>query len=122
MMLMLQNVAYWINIPLDESDTSIKTADGDSSSEKYDGDDQENKIIAVWETAVQPLTDLQRLIFFSLTIPVVVIALVGNVLVLYVNVSRLIFTCSELGSSIHELGKICVFFLSGSSDFSSELV
>lgn len=78
---MLRDVEHWINIAIDAS------ADRKSTSDE-DEDYEESDIIVVWETAVQPLTDVQRLIFFSITILVLSIAIVGNFLVLYVNFSR----------------------------------
>lgn len=49
---------------------------------------REPDFIIVWETAVSPLTETQRITFFVLTIIVVIVALIGNALVLYVNFSR----------------------------------
>lgn len=106
--LMLENVAYWIDIPLEESDTSFETMEGQSS--ENDADYQEDNIIVVWETAVQPLTDLQRLIFFSITIVVVIVALVGNVLVLYVNVSRLYSKARSKQAFMNLLNLFFLFF------------
>lgn len=50
----------------------------------------ENKFKVVLETTIQPLSDFQRLIFLIITIVVVTLAVVGNVLVLYVNLSRFV--------------------------------
>lgn len=80
-MMMLSNVAYWINIPLET------TAISKTSYDEY-SDYEESDLIVVWETAVQPLTDLQRLIFLAITIVIIVVAGTGNILVLYVNFSR----------------------------------
>lgn len=79
-MLTYKDVEHWINIPIEGSS-------GKSSSYEYE-DYEESDSIVVWETAVQPLTDVQRLIFFSITILVASVAVVGNFLVLYVNFSR----------------------------------
>ena len=79
---MLKNVEYWINIPLETSSISL------ASEVEYNSDYEESDLIVVWETAVQPLTDLQRAIFFAITIIVIVVAGIGNILVLYVNFSR----------------------------------
>lgn len=47
------------------------------------------EILIVWESAVRPLTDAQRIVFFSLITIIVFFAVTGNILVLYVNtVSR----------------------------------
>lgn len=56
--------------------------------EYYEENDTDDGLIVVWETAVQPLTDVQRLTFAVLTVLVSFVAIVGNVLVLYVNFSR----------------------------------
>lgn len=80
-MMMLKNVEYWINIPLEETAMSKDTGDEYSDYEESD-------LIVVWETAVQPLTDLQRIIFFTITVVIIVVAGMGNILVLYVNFSR----------------------------------
>ncbi|CRL05729.1 CLUMA_CG018758, isoform A [Clunio marinus] len=82
-LLMLNNVEYWINIPLEEN-TIISRVNAD---DEY-GDYEDTDIVVVWETAVQPLTDIQRLIFLTLTILVAFVSVVGNSLVLYVNISR----------------------------------
>lgn len=52
---------------------------------------KESDFIVVWEAEVQPLTDVQRLIFLSLTIVIGLVAVVGNILVIYVNFSRFEF-------------------------------
>lgn len=62
---------------------SIKKASDDYYEDYHGGN-----LIVVWEPAVQPLTDVQRIIFFALTIFVAMIAIPGNFLVLYVNFSR----------------------------------
>lgn len=54
--------------------------------EKSDG--FEDKLSIVIETEIQPLTDVQRKIFLTLTIFIFTVAFIGNVLVLYVNFSR----------------------------------
>lgn len=82
-LLMLKNVEYWINIPLGENVVSKASDD-----EYGDYDESDNEFYVVWETGVQPLSDLQRLIFFTITVIVIIVAVVGNVLVLYVNFSR----------------------------------
>lgn len=79
-LLMHQGSEHWINIPLETSSTAKVAA--------TENQETDSELLVVWETAVQPLTDVQRLIFFSLTIFVAVIAVLGNVLVLYVNISR----------------------------------
>lgn len=53
-----------------------------------DDDDYLDDFRVVWETEVQPLTDVQRHIFLCLTIFILTVAVVGNMLVLYVNFSR----------------------------------
>lgn len=80
-MLMWKNVQYWINIP-------PENAIGRASENDY-SDYDDSEFVVLWETAVQSLTDLQRLIFFAITIVVVVVAVLGNILVLYVNLTRL---------------------------------
>jgi hypothetical protein len=93
-LLMLNSVEHWINVPLEGS--TIKKA---SSGDEYEDYDEESDIIVVWETAVQPLTDIQRLIFLTLTVIVVTVSVVGNILVLYVNFSRFgceFFICGVL--------------------------
>lgn len=52
---------------------------------------EDSGFIVVWQALVQPLTDVQRLMFLSITIFVVVVAVVGNILVIYVNFSRFVF-------------------------------
>lgn len=79
-LLMHQGAEHWINIPLETIPTAKVAA--------TENQETDSELLVVWETAVQPLTDVQRLIFFSLTIFVAVIAVLGNVLVLYVNISR----------------------------------
>lgn len=79
-LLLHQGEEYWINIPHEASSTAKIAA--------TENQETDSELLVVWETAVQPLTDVQRLIFFSLTIVVAVIAVLGNVLVLYVNISR----------------------------------
>lgn len=75
---------YWINIAMENSTSK--------SSSRVDGFDYDGNIkrdlILLWEQSVQPLTDFQRLIFLVATIFIVGLALVGNMLVLYVNFSR----------------------------------
>lgn len=56
--------------------------------EYFENTTEDDGLIVVWETAVQPLTDIQRLIFAVFTILVSFVAIVGNILVLYVNFSR----------------------------------
>lgn len=54
--------------------------EGDGAAEK--------NLILLKEFEVEPLTDVQRLIFFWVTICIAIIALLGNLLVIYVNISR----------------------------------
>lgn len=82
-LLMLKNVEHWINIPLGEN--TMKKASEDEYEDYYESD---SEFYVVWETGVQPLSDLQRLIFFVITVAVIIVAVVGNALVLYVNFSR----------------------------------
>lgn len=49
---------------------------------------QEANFILVWESAVMPLTEIQRITFFVIITIVVVVAVFGNSLVLYVNFIR----------------------------------
>jgi hypothetical protein len=51
-------------------------------------EDRKPDIIVVWETAVMPLTERQRITFFVLTTIVSIVAILGNALVLYVNFTR----------------------------------
>lgn len=88
-LMMLGNMEYWINIPL-EASASSKASDDEYS------DYEESDLIVVWETAVQPLTDLQRAIFLAITIVVIVVAGTGNILVLYVNFSRLVLSFGKV--------------------------
>jgi hypothetical protein len=77
---------YLINIEMDENSTSTPRQDEfdyDESVERIERD-----LILVWDLDLQTLTDVQRLIFLVLTIFVVIVAVVGNLLVLYVNLSR----------------------------------
>lgn len=84
-MLTLRNDSHWLNIPFENSEMKK------SLNDKYDdNNDPKSQLWVVWETAVQPLTDVQRLIFLAFTILVVVVSIVGNVLVLYVNFSRFV--------------------------------
>lgn len=89
--LLLNDAEYWLSIPSEDNVTS-KTIE---EEEDYD-DQQSNDITVVWETAVRPLTDVQRLIFLVFTLLVVVFAVVGNILVLYVNISRFVETIFEV--------------------------
>ena len=79
----LKDSKYRINFTIEVN--SIKKA-----SDNSDEDDQGSNLVVVWETAVQPLTDVQRTIFFALTIFMAMIAIPGNFSVLYVNFSRLL--------------------------------
>jgi hypothetical protein len=90
-MLTLKGVQHWINIPFNKK--SLETEPGDS--DEADSDYYEDDLIVVWESGVQPLSDVQRLTFLTLTIIIVVIAVVGNLLVLYVNLSRLVLVCKR---------------------------
>lgn len=77
---------YLINIELDVNLTSSPPWDEfdyDEFIEKHEKD-----LILVWDADLQTLTDVQRLIFLILTIFVVTVAVVGNLLVIYVNLSR----------------------------------
>lgn len=42
----------------------------------------------VWDSEIQPLTDFQRLVFLIATITLVSLAVFGNMLVLFVIISR----------------------------------
>lgn len=75
--LKLNDVYHWVHVA--QEDKLVR------KSEDYD---EESDLVVVWETAVQPLTDVQRLTFLSLTIIVAIVAIHGNILVLYVNFSR----------------------------------
>ncbi|CAO1413827.1 unnamed protein product [Diamesa tonsa] len=67
----------------------IKGLRSDSEYEEYfENSTEDDGVIVVWETAVQPLTDIQRIIFAVFTVLVSFVAIVGNILVLYVNFSR----------------------------------
>lgn len=83
-LLFLQSQQHWINIPEDDENSISKASSDDNE------DDESSDLIVVWETAVQPLTDAQRLIFFIITVAVAFVAIVGNALVLYVNFSRFV--------------------------------
>jgi hypothetical protein len=61
------------------------------SDNQDDNEDKNSDFIVVWQALVQPLTDVQRLIFLFITIFVVIVAVVGNILVIYVNFSRFEF-------------------------------
>lgn len=83
-MMPLNGFQHWININY-----------GSNATEKHedyeeDYDEVESDLIVVWESGVQPLTDVQRLIFLALTIIVTFVAICGNILVLYVNISRFV--------------------------------
>lgn len=81
---MLNGVLNWINVLINESplnklpDENLKSHNGLRN----------NSLVVIRETAVQPLTDAQRLTLLSLTIIMASISLCGNVLVLYVNFTR----------------------------------
>jgi hypothetical protein len=81
LMLTLKGVQHWINIDYESNRTSK------ADDYEYD-DDEDSNLIVVWESVVQPLTDVQRLIFLAMTIIVTIVAICGNILVLYVNISR----------------------------------
>jgi hypothetical protein len=74
---MLKGVKYLIN-------TSVKWISLKKPGSKND------ELIVVWEKTVQPLTEFQRLVLLSLTIIITTIAVVGNLLVLYVNFTRFV--------------------------------
>jgi hypothetical protein len=79
--LKLNDLEYFVNISL----PAVK------KERWYDEgfeDVEDINMIVVWETAIQPLTDVPRLIFLAITIFVVVLAILGNILVLYVNYWR----------------------------------
>jgi hypothetical protein len=79
-LLILNNHEYWLNVELPESV---------AKSHDYDyGDYEDSDIIAVWETGIQPLTDVQRMVFLVITVLIAIVAVFGNILVLYVNMSR----------------------------------
>jgi hypothetical protein len=79
-LLTLNSRDYWLNVELPATV---------ARSHDYDYEDYEDTdIIVVWETAVQPLTDVQRLVFFVITVLIAFVAIAGNILVLYVNISR----------------------------------
>lgn len=80
-LLILRGVEHWISIPIEGH------SGGRATDDDYE-DYEDSEFMVVWETAVQPLTDVQRLIFFSITILVAFVAVLGNCLVLYVNFSR----------------------------------
>lgn len=86
-MLTLKGVQHWINIPFNKKSLETEHGDSDEAESDYYEDDD---LIVVWESAVQPMSDMQRLIFLTLTVIIVVIAIVGNLLVLYVNLSRFV--------------------------------
>lgn len=55
----------------------------------HDDNVDNSEFLIVWESAVRPLTDVQRIVFFTLITIIVFFAITGNILVLYVNfVSR----------------------------------
>jgi len=85
------NVSYWLKIQsrkLNITSTTTATYDDDYDYE-YDGDEEgRSGLHVVWETEVQPFTDLQRWILSVVVIIVAFIAILGNLLVLYVNFSR----------------------------------
>jgi hypothetical protein len=77
---------YLINIKMDENSTSSPLRD---EFDYYESVERiERDLVLVWDIDLQTLTDVQRLIFLVLTILVVIVAVVGNLLVLYVNLSR----------------------------------
>lgn len=90
--LLLNDAEYWLRIPSEDDNVTSRTAE---EEEDYD-DQQSNDLTVVWETAVRPLTDAQRIIFLVFTLLVVVFAVVGNILVLYVNISRFVQTTFEV--------------------------
>lgn len=112
--LLLNDTEFWIRIPLEDNVTSKLSDDGD---DYYDEEQQTSDVMTVWETAVRPLTDSQRLIFFVITIVVVVFAVIGNILVLYVNFSR--FRVSSFLVKMFEHTNVAI---AGSNAFSSERV
>lgn len=54
----------------------------------HDDNVDNREILIVWESAVRPLTDAQRIVFFILITIIVIFAVVGNLLVLHVNFNR----------------------------------
>ncbi|CAO1415848.1 unnamed protein product [Diamesa serratosioi] len=60
----------------------------DDYEEYFENNTEDDGKVVVWETAVQPLTDIQRITFAVLTVLVSIVAIIGNLLVLYVNFSR----------------------------------
>ena len=75
--------------------------------EKYD----ENDLLVVWESAVQPLTDIQRLTFLVLIVLISIVAIVGNILVLYVNFlrkKRILFRTCLISLAISDLMYVIV--------------
>lgn len=95
-MILLNDLQYWVNI---KQDLNSSQKGEDYSDEDY----EESDIIVVWESGVQPLTDVQRLIFLALTIIVTIIAIVGNILVIYVNFTR--FVSCIFDEVFNHLGK-----------------
>lgn len=91
--LLLNDAEFWISIPSEDNVTSKTTEE----EEEYD-EQQSNDLTVVWETSVRPLTDAQRMIFLVFTLLVAVFAVVGNFLVLYVNISRFVVAFYEVTS------------------------
>lgn len=68
---------------------SIKSEKFNYDTDEYsENDTEDDGKVVVWESAVQPLTEIQRITFAVLTVLVAVVAIIGNLLVLYVNFSR----------------------------------
>jgi hypothetical protein len=73
---------YRVDIEVDDENSSTS-----SSRDGFYGNDERN-LILVWDQTLQNLTDTQRLVFLVLTIFILIVAVIGNLLVLYVNISR----------------------------------
>lgn len=85
----LENMSYWIEIKqTTPKGSAINASAKTTKDDEYYDDYEDSDLIVVWETAVQPLTSNQRLIFFILTCSIAIVAFLGNLLVLYVNFSR----------------------------------
>lgn len=83
---MLNNLNF-----LHNSSSNIKFSFNKTSEDYVNAEPGDPNFMIVWESAVIPLSDMQRITFFVLTVIVSIIAIIGNSLVLYVNFIRLNF-------------------------------
>lgn len=81
-----------ISLKLNELEYSLNISQSEGKKGKWYNEGfeevEDSDLIVVWETKVKPLNDVQRQIFLMLTLTVVTFAVIGNIVVLYVNYWR----------------------------------